>query len=97
MEAATSLEKRSEKVDLVSNDIETELQLLGCTAIEDRLQDYVPETIEYLRKAGMHIWMITGNVFFVSRNFFIFYYFFHIFLNFLEFYYLLFFYFFFTI
>jgi phospholipid-transporting ATPase len=34
---------------------------VGCTAIEDRLQDRVPETIEYLRRAGMNVWVLTGD------------------------------------
>src|SRR5690606_36646429 len=41
--------------------IENGLRLLGCTAIEDRLQDQVPETIEYLLKADIKIWLLTGD------------------------------------
>lgn len=37
------------------------LQLLGATAIEDRLQDQVPETIETLMKADIKIWILTGD------------------------------------
>jgi len=37
------------------------VQLLGATAIEDRLQEGVPETIEMLRKAGLKIWVLTGD------------------------------------
>lgn len=35
--------------------------LLGATGIEDRLQNGVPETIDALREAGMHVWMLTGD------------------------------------
>lgn len=33
----------------------------GATGIEDRLQDGVPETIASLRKAGLQIWVLTGD------------------------------------
>ena len=35
--------------------------LAGATGIEDRLQDGVPETIASLRKAGLQIWVLTGD------------------------------------
>lgn len=41
--------------------METNLDLLGGTAIEDKLQDGVPETIALLREAGIKIWMLTGD------------------------------------
>ncbi|XP_065668922.1 phospholipid-transporting ATPase VA isoform X2 [Hydra vulgaris] len=41
--------------------IETDFQLLGATAIEDRLQDGVPETIANLRYAGIKVWILTGD------------------------------------
>ncbi|OON22724.1 IC domain protein, HAD ATPase, P-type family [Opisthorchis viverrini] len=34
---------------------------LGVTGIEDRLQEGVPETIECLREAGIHVWVLTGD------------------------------------
>lgn len=37
------------------------LQLLGATAIEDKLQDKVPETIETLLRADIKIWILTGD------------------------------------
>lgn len=37
------------------------LQLLGATAIEDKLQDGVPQTIEQLAKADIKIWVLTGD------------------------------------
>ena len=33
----------------------------GATGIEDRLQDGVPETIESLRRAGIKVWVLTGD------------------------------------
>lgn len=41
--------------------IERDLTLLGCTAIEDKLQDGVPQCIEILQKAGIKIWILTGD------------------------------------
>lgn len=37
------------------------LQLIGATAIEDKLQDGVPETIAKLAKADIKIWVLTGD------------------------------------
>ena len=41
--------------------MERNLFLLGATAIEDRLQDGVPETIRALAQAGIKIWVCTGD------------------------------------
>eukprot|EP01006_Ploeotia_vitrea_P062659 TRINITY_DN84196_c0_g1_i1.p1 TRINITY_DN84196_c0_g1~~TRINITY_DN84196_c0_g1_i1.p1 ORF type:complete len:1149 (-),score=116.15 TRINITY_DN84196_c0_g1_i1:64-3510(-) len=41
--------------------IEKDLVLLGCTGVEDRLQDAVPETIHFLLEAGLVIWVLTGD------------------------------------
>jgi phospholipid-translocating ATPase len=41
--------------------LERDFRLLGATAIEDRLQDGVPETIADLKKAGIKIWVATGD------------------------------------
>lgn len=60
-DAVTSLEDRGGKVEAVYNEIEQELRLLGATAIEDRLQDGVPETIADLKLAGIKIWVATGD------------------------------------
>lgn len=37
------------------------LSYLGCTAIEDKLQDGVPETIATLIKAEIRFWVLTGD------------------------------------
>ncbi|GFR43006.1 hypothetical protein Agub_g4006 [Astrephomene gubernaculifera] len=59
--AKTSLDKRDEKVMDVSEKIERNLRLLGCTAIEDKLQEGVPECIRQLALAGIRIWVLTGD------------------------------------
>ncbi|RKP32445.1 phospholipid-translocating P-type ATPase [Metschnikowia bicuspidata] len=60
-EASTALEDRSDKLDAVAELIEHDLFLLGATAIEDKLQDSVPETIHTLQNAGIKIWVLTGD------------------------------------
>ncbi|ETS78476.1 hypothetical protein PFICI_10538 [Pestalotiopsis fici W106-1] len=59
--AATALTDREEKLEEVANKIEQELSLLGGTAIEDRLQDGVPDTIALLGQAGIKLWVLTGD------------------------------------
>ncbi|XP_077516443.1 ATPase phospholipid transporting 8B isoform X2 [Amblyomma americanum] len=60
-EAATSLHDREELVDAVYDEIEQGLTLLGATAIEDKLQDGVPQAIANLAMAGIKIWVLTGD------------------------------------
>ncbi|EHA8591111.1 putative Phospholipid-transporting ATPase 1 [Cocos nucifera] len=60
-EASTSLSERSAKLRQAAALIECNLSLLGATAIEDKLQDGVPETIESLRQAGIKVWVLTGD------------------------------------
>lgn len=48
-------------MELVSEKLEQNLRLLGATAIEDRLQDGVPEAIANLKRAGLKIWVATGD------------------------------------
>lgn len=59
--AATSLENRDKKLTAVAAEIERNLHIVGATAIEDRLQDGVPETIANLGKAGIKLWVLTGD------------------------------------
>ncbi|CAM5077976.1 unnamed protein product [Eretmochelys imbricata] len=59
--AESSIENREELLFQSALRIETNLHLLGATGIEDRLQDGVPETIANLRKAGLQIWVLTGD------------------------------------
>jgi phospholipid-transporting ATPase len=52
---------RQQKLDEVAEELEKDLELLGTTAIEDRLQDQVPETIKLLSMAGIKLWVLTGD------------------------------------
>eukprot|EP01124_Arcella_intermedia_P011864 TRINITY_DN18240_c0_g1_i1.p1 TRINITY_DN18240_c0_g1~~TRINITY_DN18240_c0_g1_i1.p1 ORF type:complete len:1316 (+),score=309.58 TRINITY_DN18240_c0_g1_i1:539-3949(+) len=56
-----SLDKRKEKLEDRAEEIETDLQLLGGTAIEDKLAEGVPETINNLLKANIKVWVLTGD------------------------------------
>jgi magnesium-transporting ATPase (P-type) len=59
--ALDAIGDREKEVGLVAEKIEQNLTLLGCTAVEDRLQEEVPDTIHDLRDAGIKIWMLTGD------------------------------------
>jgi len=59
--ATTSLIDREKEIEIVANLIETNLTLIGATAIEDKLQENVPETIEKLLDADISVWMLTGD------------------------------------
>jgi len=59
---------REELLKGVYDRFERGLSLLGSTAVEDRLQDNVPETIRDLQEAGIKIWMLTGDKFETAEN-----------------------------
>lgn len=60
-EATVSLDDREERIAKVSAELENDLRLLGATAIEDKLQDGVPDTIADLKRAGIKVWVLTGD------------------------------------
>lgn len=61
-EASIRLGGRNEAMaDVVAMYLEKELELLGLTGVEDKLQDDVKSTLELLRNAGIKIWMLTGD------------------------------------
>jgi phospholipid-translocating ATPase len=55
------MDDRESRIEKVSEELERDLRLLGATAIEDRLQDGVPETIADLKRAGIKVWVATGD------------------------------------
>lgn len=59
--AKQALHGREAKLAEAAEGIERNLLLLGCTAIEDKLQAGVPECIERLALAGIRIWVLTGD------------------------------------
>ena len=60
-DATTSLVDRQQLVEQAGELIEKQLELGGATAIEDKLQKGVPETIDRLRRANIKLWMLTGD------------------------------------
>uniref|UniRef100_A0A8B9K749 Phospholipid-transporting ATPase n=1 Tax=Astyanax mexicanus TaxID=7994 RepID=A0A8B9K749_ASTMX len=59
--AETSIENREQLLLESAQKLETNLTLLGATGIVDRLQEEVPETIEALQRAGIKVWVLTGD------------------------------------
>ncbi|XP_076070269.1 putative phospholipid-transporting ATPase IA isoform X5 [Mytilus galloprovincialis] len=59
--ASTSIQNRDKKLEEAAELIERNLQLLGATAIEDKLQEGVPDAIANLAKADIKIWVLTGD------------------------------------
>ncbi|KAJ1967498.1 hypothetical protein IWQ62_001819 [Dispira parvispora] len=59
--AQVTVENREEKLAQCAEEMERDFTLLGATAIEDKLQEEVPESIAALRDAGIHVWVLTGD------------------------------------
>lgn len=60
-DASVALEDREQKMEFLASELEKGFTLYGATAIEDRLQDGVPETIADLKRAGINVWVATGD------------------------------------
>ncbi|XP_063809222.1 phospholipid-transporting ATPase IH isoform X4 [Pseudophryne corroboree] len=59
--AQLALQDRERKLAEAYEEIEQNLILLGATAVEDRLQEKAADTIEALQKAGIKVWVLTGD------------------------------------
>ncbi|KAI0289421.1 hypothetical protein B0F90DRAFT_1812527 [Multifurca ochricompacta] len=59
--AASSIKDRDEEIDQANSLVEHSLHVLGATALEDKLQEGVPEAIEKLHSAGIKLWILTGD------------------------------------
>lgn len=59
--AQCDVNSKEEKVDLLQDEIEQCMMLIGSTAIEDKLQEEVAETIVSLKEAGIKVWVLTGD------------------------------------
>jgi phospholipid-translocating ATPase len=59
--AVCSLDDRDRQIRLVIDELEVDLQFLGVTGVEDKLQKDVGKTIKDLRSAGITIWVLTGD------------------------------------
>ncbi|KAK7717185.1 drs2 neo1 protein [Botryosphaeria dothidea] len=61
LDATTSLVDRQNLIERAGEMVEQDLELAGATAIEDKLQDGVPQAIDKLRRAHIKMWMLTGD------------------------------------
>ena len=59
--ATGSIDDREAKIADAVKELECDFELTGATAIEDRLQDQVGETIAAVKEAGIAFWMLTGD------------------------------------
>ena len=49
---------RKARLETAFKRIEQGLEVQGCSGIQDDLQESVPESIEFLRKAGVKLWIL---------------------------------------
>ena len=61
MSVSVSVGDRESRLAAVYNEVEENLALIGASAVEDKLQNGVPETIANLMLAEMKIWILTGD------------------------------------
>ena len=59
--ASSDLDTRDAAIAAIDIEIESGLVLLGCTAVEDKLQAGVQETVSAMKNAGIAVCMITGD------------------------------------
>eukprot|EP00755_Sulcionema_specki_P009751 Sspe_Gene.44555::Locus_21865_Transcript_1_1_Confidence_1.000_Length_3924::g.44555::m.44555/K01530/E3.6.3.1; phospholipid-translocating ATPase len=59
--AAQLARNPAEAMERIRTTLEKDLELVGLSGVEDKLQDDVAKTLEHLRNAGVKIWMLTGD------------------------------------
>ena len=59
---------RDKNLKALASKIEKDLILIGASAIEDKLQDNVSETIQKFTESGIKVWMITGDKLETAEN-----------------------------
>ena len=59
-EALTSANK-DKLIGKIAEELEYDFELIGSTAIEDKLQDEVGRTIYDIKRAGIKLWVLTGD------------------------------------
>lgn len=52
---------RKQMLSKCYDEVENDLELIGATAVEDKLQEDVADTLEKLRRGGIKIWVLTGD------------------------------------
>uniref|UniRef100_A0AC35U092 Phospholipid-transporting ATPase n=1 Tax=Rhabditophanes sp. KR3021 TaxID=114890 RepID=A0AC35U092_9BILA len=61
VKASIALQSREEGLEQIAEELENDLTFVGASAIEDKLQIGVPETISCLLEAKIKIWILTGD------------------------------------
>lgn len=59
--AYNNIMNREELIADAFDTIESDLTLIGSTAVEDKLQEDVAVTLETIRRAGIKVWVLTGD------------------------------------
>jgi len=59
--ASAAVKDRDEEIEKACEFVEHSLTILGATALEDKLQEGVPDAIEMLHRAGIKLWILTGD------------------------------------
>jgi phospholipid-transporting ATPase len=67
-EAKNDIDNREARMAECQEEFEVGFKLLGATAIEDKLQDEVAETISYIRSSGIKLWVLTGDKVSTAKN-----------------------------
>jgi len=67
-EAENDVNNAKERIAQIVNEYEQGVVLLGATVVEDKLQDNVPQTLEDFRRAGIKVWMLTGDKLETAKN-----------------------------
>lgn len=52
---------KEEAVGVLAEELEVDFDLVGSTAIEDKLQEDLTETIKFIKQAGIKLWVLTGD------------------------------------
>lgn len=60
-QANESIEDREHEVRRAVGLLEKDMEFLGITGVEDKLQEEVCQTLENVRNAGINVWMLTGD------------------------------------
>lgn len=70
MEAKKLLDpnEKQKKIAKLCETVEKDIEVLGATALEDKLQDGVPFCLKEFKKAGIRVWMLTGDKLDTAQN-----------------------------
>ena len=57
----SNADDKDDRLDAHAELIEHTFDLIGASAIEDKLQKGVPETIDLMMRANIRVWVLTGD------------------------------------